>query len=188
MLPVKNVLAPSFHGYYDNRVRPYQSYQQNSGWSYANLYRHTTIEDRNLSYRFYLHAHPYVAELVNRLIQGSVPGLQDADTTYCQNPDGTLQSLKDDFGNTKSLSDGTPIPRPVLYQELFTGNSYGPSNLVNHPYPVKDLDFSSSGAYSVYNWELFYHIPLTIAIHLSQNQRYEEAQQWFKYILDLTDD
>src|SRR5207248_1504023 len=53
---------------------------------------------------------------------------------------------------------------------------------------VKELDFSSSGAYSVYDWELFYHVPITLAMHLSKNQRFEEAQQWFHYIFDPTDD
>ena len=56
------------------------------------------------------------------------------------------------------------------------------------PYPVKDLDFTSSGAYSVYNWELFFHVPITIAIHLSKNQRFAEAQRWFHYLFDPTDD
>lgn len=50
------------------------------------------------------------------------------------------------------------------------------------------MDFTSSGAYAVYNWELFYHVPITIAIHLSKNQRFEEAQRWFHYIFDPTDD
>jgi hypothetical protein len=61
-----------------------------------------------------------------------------------------------------------------------------PYPIVETPYPVKDLDFSPSGAYSVYNWELFYHVPITLAIHLSKNQRFEEAQQWFHYIFDPT--
>jgi Tc toxin complex TcA C-terminal TcB-binding domain/Concanavalin A-like lectin/glucanases superfamily len=64
--------------------------------------------------------------------------------------------------------------------------NYTPSHLVERPYPAKELDFSPSGAYSVYNWELFYHVPITLAIHLSKNQRFEEAQQWFHYIFDPT--
>jgi Tc toxin complex TcA C-terminal TcB-binding domain/Concanavalin A-like lectin/glucanases superfamily len=71
---------------------------------------------------------------------------------------------------------------------LTSRTQYTPYNLVERPYPVKDLDFSSRGAYSVYNWELFYHIPITLGIHLSKNQRFEEAQKWFHYIFDPTDD
>ena len=45
---------------------------------------------------------------------------------------------------------------------------------------------SFSGAYSIYNWEIFFHIPLLIATKLSQNQQFEEAQKWFHYIFDPT--
>jgi hypothetical protein len=48
------------------------------------------------------------------------------------------------------------------------------------------LDFSSSASFSVYNWELFYHIPLYIAQLLSQNQQFEDAQTWFQYIFNPT--
>jgi len=48
------------------------------------------------------------------------------------------------------------------------------------------LDFSRGGSYSVYNWELFYHIPIYIAQLLSQNQQFEAAQQWFRYVFDPT--
>ena len=52
--------------------------------------------------------------------------------------------------------------------------------------PFDGFDFSYGGAYSSYNWELFYHIPFMLARHLSQNQRFAEAQQWFHYIFDPT--
>ena len=48
------------------------------------------------------------------------------------------------------------------------------------------LDFSYSAPFSVYNWELFYHIPLYIAQLLSQNQQFEDAQTWFHYIFNPT--
>ena len=48
------------------------------------------------------------------------------------------------------------------------------------------LDFSYSGTFSVYNWELFYHIPLYIAQLLSQNQQFQDAQTWYHYIFDPT--
>jgi hypothetical protein len=79
-------------------------------------------------------------------------------------------------------------PRPTLYREIFSKDQYAPTELVQQPYPVCDLDFTSSGAHSGYNWELFYHIPLTIAIHLSKNQKCEDAQRWFHFIFDPTDD
>ncbi len=171
-----------FHGYYDAKVRSYLGYRADSGWSTKIHRKHTTIQERTLNYQFYTHFHPYTVELVQRLIAKSVSGLQAADTEYLQNRDGSFKTFPDDHPN-EALRD-KPIPK--LYKEFF--NSYSPSELVQQPHPVKDLDFTSSGAYAVYNWELFYHVPITIAIHLSKNQRFEEAQRWFHYIFDPTDD
>src|SRR5271165_2714571 len=121
-------------------------------------------------------------------------------------PDQTLVTL---LKSTSAwLSDGTPITLPVntqillrtglplpqqtpvrLYEQIFTSTAYEPSSqYVRAPLPVKDLDFSTSGAYSIYNWELFFHTPLLIAIHLSQNQQFQDAQNWFHTIFDPTDD
>ncbi|WP_239287689.1 Tc toxin subunit A-related protein [Candidatus Nitrotoga sp. 1052] len=91
-----------------------------------------------------------------------------------------------DVDTSATLVDGAPLP--VLYADIFTPARYNPSALVQRPYPVKDLDFTSGGAYSAYNWELFFHVPITIAIHLSKNQRFAEAQRWFHYLFDPTDD
>jgi hypothetical protein len=116
------------------------------------------IRERTLSYAFRPHFHPYVGELVHRLITDSIDGLQGADTDRS------------------------------LVADLMTDHRYGPTTLVAEPYPVAELDFAISGAYAVYNWELFFHLPLTVAIHLSRNGRFEEAQRWFHYVFDPTDD
>ena len=134
-------------------------------------------QDRDLSYGFHTHFHPYAGQLMQRLLRGSTAGLQAADTDYRKKTDGSFEKLPD--GKTN---------RPVLYEDIFTSTQYDPTDLVDEPYPVKDLDFGASGAYSVYNWELFFHVPITIAIHLSQNQRFAEAQQWFHFLFDPTDD
>lgn len=54
---------------------------------------------------------------------------------------------------------------------------------------VKDnleFDFASTKAYSIYNWELFYHIPMAIADRLMKENQFEEAQKWLNYIFDPT--
>ena len=118
-----------------------------------------TRQERDLDYRFSTHFHPYVGRLTRLLLERSVRGLQDADTAV-----------------------------PPLLQEFFKA-AYDPDpKLVNKPYPVKDLDFTSSGAYSAYNWELFFHVPLTVAVHLSKNQRFADAQRWLHLVFDPTDD
>ncbi len=133
-----------------------------------------TVTRRSMSYSFGTHFHPYVSELVDRLLEKSVAGLQAADTDYEEDAPG-VPAL---------LPDGRP--RPVLFEELFGEDRYAPTGLVKKPYPVAELEFGSAGAYSVYNWELFYHVPLAIAIHLSRNRRYEESQRWFHHIFDPT--
>jgi len=52
--------------------------------------------------------------------------------------------------------------------------------------PREVVEFTDGAAYSVYNWELFFHAPLLIATRLSQNQRFEDAQRWFHYIFNPT--
>lgn len=247
-----------------------------------NSHKTVEVETRILTYQFSPHFHPYVTDLIDRLIEKSIPGLQAADTEYrtlaklsaeitvisvdannkqstqtipkdtiISLADGTIitrsdlstlqlsgnkvlkldQTLKVDNSTPLALSKDAPIsipqntsarivsipnnpqaaltfdrpitiasnvaatliygkPTPVLYEEFFS--KYEPDeklvpNTPDSPHPVKDLDFTSGGAYSVYNWELFFHVPMTIAVHLSKNQRYEEAMQWFHYIFDPTD-
>jgi hypothetical protein len=221
--------------------------------------KYFVIQEGTLSYRyrFFLHQHPYVQQLMQRLLRKGIPGLQAADTEYNTRilltittaakdsagrlvllAAGEIVHLRDGAvaildgenvrfaGNKvlKSLDDSvlTPAknkavtipastmvcrrngdvltlnadaaatlidggPLPVLYADFFQ-NTYQPSLLVQQPYPVKELDFTAGGAYAVYNWELFFHVPFTIAVHLSKNGRYAEAQHWFHYLFDPTDD
>src|SRR5205814_10408545 len=51
-------------------------------------------------------------------------------------------------------------------------------------YPIEVVDFTPDGAYSPYNWELFFHAPLLIANSLSKNQRFEEARDWYHFIFN----
>jgi hypothetical protein len=95
--------------------------------------------------------------------------------------DGTVVALPD--GTTPTLLRGKR--RPTLFDPAVA--AYQPAASVAQPHAVNDLDFSYSGAYSVYNWEVFFHVPLTIAIHLMKNGRYAEAQRWFHTLFDPTD-
>ena len=298
------IVAEKFHGHLDADL-----VYKLGGIITPKEFKYFIIQEREVSYRFYPHFHPYVGQLVNKLLRKGTSGLQAADTEYAPGeislPFGVDFELeagvdsaistgsrigllskvvatdtagvpvelaaKDEFklaegaqarffagtratfvdsmaptpyprtkfslpatrkgiissdtrirliAATKlNLADGTivSIPastevllaartpfdvssgtevtllrrrmRPVseLYSEFF--ETYKPNpTLVEQPYPIKDLDFTFSGAYSVYNWELFFHVPITIAIHLSKNQRFAEAQHWFHYLFDPTDD
>jgi len=278
------------------------------GFVTTTVTKHLIIQERDVSYRFHTHFHPYAGQLVQRLLRKSTAGLQAADTDDVPNgaalpgsievtlgnnagatipggspvvltgdlqatlpggssislpggtqlrvrnatqatlPAGMRATLLDGMDHTPvagstfpltndvsavassdatvtlpvetpvTLQDGTEAsipggtsvtllsgtqlivtngaeatllrikPRPVLYGDIFSLARYNPSALVQQPYPVKELDFAASGAYSAYNWELFFHVPLTIAIHLSKNHRFAEAQRWFHFLFDPTDD
>ena len=110
------------------------------------------------TYTFYNHFHPFVGELIGRLNRKSVAGLLDADFH---------ESLKQGF-----------------FKESYRPNENG--SLVKVRYFPKEIDLDEDKAYAIYNWELLFHVPLTIAVHLSKNQRFAEAQKWFHYIFDPT--
>lgn len=59
--------------------------------------------------------------------------------------------------------------------------------LVAGLYPFDEFDFTVAGAYGLYNWEVFFHVPLLVADRLSKNGRFENAQKWFHAIFDPTD-
>ena len=62
------------------------------------------------------------------------------------------------------------LHRQTLVREYFR-DEYLPSivdNTVRRPLPVDDFDFEFDGAYSIYNWELFFHAPFMIAKRLER--------------------
>jgi hypothetical protein len=114
-------------------------------------------------YRFCPFYHPYVPLLINQLNRYGIDGLLNPD------PGGE-----------------TPELRRQLINHEFFWDEYEPLE-VGTPFPKDEIDFSLSGAYSLYNWELFFHAPFHIAHSLSKNQRFAEAQKWYHYIFDPTD-
>jgi hypothetical protein len=59
---------------------------------------------------------------------------------------------------------------------------YEPTSCVREPYPTEGIDFESDAGYSIYNWELFFHVPFLIANALSTGQQFELAKQWYEYV------
>jgi len=64
--------------------------------------------------------------------------------------------------------------------------NYQPTSLVLKDYPENNVQFKTGDAYSIYNWEIFFHAPMLIAQRLSDNQQFEQAQKWYHYIFDPT--
>jgi hypothetical protein len=117
--------------------------------------------------RFESHHHPFAAAFGRVLERGGPAALYDGTR------DGSMQCL------TRQ--------RCVLEGEQAFGSRYGASFLV-YPGPlvppVENIDFSATGAYAIYNWELFFHIPLLVADTFRKARRFEEALRWFHYIFD----
>lgn len=121
------------------------------------LSQFTWEAESEFTYTFENFFHPFVAELIETLNKESLSGMLDADYH-----EGLATSFFDEF-YTSSNSVGVKIE-----------------------HSDKEIDVSVGGPYANYNWELLFHIPLTIAVHLSKNQRFVEAQKWFHYIFAPT--
>jgi hypothetical protein len=117
----------------------------------------TNVEKTVITYDFYDSFHPYVGKIIEQLSQNSLAGIF--------NPEFQAQ-FTDDFLKPYGINgeDDTLIVK---------NNTQG-------------LDFRASGPYAPYNWELFFHVPFAVAVYLSKNQRYKEAQRWFHFIFDPT--
>jgi hypothetical protein len=64
--------------------------------------------------------------------------------------------------------------------------AYQPTDDVAEDLPIRDFSFSDLDANGFYNYELFFHLPLLIAVRLSKNQQFAEAQKWFHSVFDPT--
>jgi peptidoglycan hydrolase-like protein with peptidoglycan-binding domain len=121
----------------------------------------------NTKYSFHTFYHPYVCALISILNRRGL---------------GQMLRREVQLDPHKFMPGDTSI-MPFNFQAV-----YAPANdLVAQPYPTEEMDFSFSGPYSSYNWELFFHTPLLIADRLGKNQRFEEAAKWFHYIFNPTD-
>ena len=112
--------------------------------------------------RFETFFHPHLCEWMKRLYRDGLAGFLTRDSQRLDN----------------RASDGK-----TLFEKI-----YDPSTQVVHPYPTECVDFDR-GTYACYNWELFFHIPMLIAVSLGKNQRFEDAMKWFHFVFNpMTDD
>lgn len=107
-------------------------------------------------YHFANFYHPFLCDFIKTLDRQGIGGLLTFDT----------QNKTD----SHSFAAYQPEPAPRVLEA----------------HPVDEVEFQAGRAYELYNWELFFHIPLLIADRLSKNQRFQEAQRWFHFIFDPT--
>lgn len=113
--------------------------------------------------------HPLICALRKTLYKKGIPALMKRETQLQKNPSFDFEQYYDP---NKSI-----VPKTYLLEE---------AGIKTLSYPVEDLDFSSDGSYSGYNWELFFHVPFLLATRLTKNQRFEEALAWYHYMFDPT--
>lgn len=157
----------SYFFYQDNRrcyfVEGSRYYQWGSAWLpiAPSDPASAPFEVRYQFHRFY---HPYTRLLWHQLAGGGFAALYDRNLQLV--PDTIDPTGADVFSFSATYEPSSPRV------------SWGENNEI--------IDFARDAAYSVYNWELFYHAPLFIAERLSQNQQFEDAVTWFHYIFDPT--
>jgi hypothetical protein len=129
-------------------------------------------QDTVFTYTFENFFHPFVGELIQKLNRESLPGMLDPDFH---------QGLAERFGEFFDQFYETP-----QNSQAFREEHKNSSNLIKVIPSKKAIELEYIQPYANYNWELLFHIPLAIAVHLSKNQRFAEAQRWFHYIFDPT--
>lgn len=121
---------------------------------------------------FHTFHHPYSSTFVERLNQGGLQTLMDSDTVL------PSDQYFDFISGRKSFFE-------VTYKPTVDGGHVAkPEDFDTRTYYKQNVCFDVYGANSLYNWELFFHAPLYIAIRLSRNGKYREAMQWFHFIFD----
>lgn len=109
--------------------------------------------------RFDSLVHPHVCAFRDALTKYGIPGLLSR----------SVQQLNGD---------------PGQHNNAFV-RWYAPTSEVAPPFPREHVDFGR-GASSIYNWELFFHVPMLVAESLMRNQRFEDAMHWFHCIFNPT--
>lgn len=118
------------------------------------------------AYTFTPFDHPYVADELIQLNRLGIDGVYDPQPGTSGEP--LRRQAKQAASNAFELQ-------------------YQPSEWVTTPYPRDQFDFSAEGTYSLYNWELFFHVPLLIATKLAADQQFEAARKWFHFIFNPTE-
>jgi hypothetical protein len=109
--------------------------------------------------------HPLATIMSRTFEQTGVSGLYESATR----PGGDIFAFKDDSAFSKSFA--ISVPGAVNTTAALAGER---------------LDVSAAGAYSLYNWELFYHLPMLIGARFVAQQNFEQALRWYRYIFDPT--
>jgi hypothetical protein len=116
------------------------------------------------TFRFQTFYHPYTCLFIKQLNRYGIDGLLS--------PGSRGQDEKELFRQL------TPNPK-WRFSDHYSFASSGTGNA-----PIEAIDFKEGTAYSQYNWEIFFHIPMMLADRLTQDQKFADAQRWYHYVFD----
>jgi len=125
-------------------------------------------------FNFQTFYHPYARTFLRQLETGGVDSLMSR----------TLQVTPEAVRGWSPTFDFNAVyePQPPVLTPY-----PGPTNPNDPGESALDFTAGSAGAYSLYNWELFYHVPMFVASLLTQNQQFSDALTWYEYIFNPTD-
>jgi hypothetical protein len=185
------VVAPHQEVVFDSSI-PFVVYDEKRTWLVDPFYytvsssaqpapNSRTAAERSTGYRFSTFYHPYARTFLRELETKGIPAMMNRKLQL--NPAQVSGRSAVNFASIYNPQSWVAKPYPGVVQAQpgeIGGADPGESWL--------DFDPGSGGAYSLYNWEIFYHIPMYLATQLMQNQQLTDAMTWLEYIFDPTDD
>jgi hypothetical protein len=112
--------------------------------------------------------HPLTASLNRAFDRDGIPGLYASGSK----PDGVAWRHGD-----------RPRSQTVFPDTFWISH---PDSVTAGPPSQERLDLTQAGAYALYNWELFFHIPMLIAGRLARQQSFAQALAWYRKVFDPT--
>lgn len=148
---------------------------------------HKISDEGSTKYQFELISHPLVAEFYKRYRDGGDESLFNRETQALPVSDSYYYSYSY-YNYYFSVYLGYYIAGDWeawdLGQSLFSLNYKPSAKMIARPYPVPMIDFSFGTSNAIYNWELFFHVPMLLAEKMFQEQNYEEALKWYRMVFD----
>lgn len=138
------------------------------------------------TYEFILMSHPLVDEFFNQYRNGGKKELHSRGIQALERVDSyyTMYSgYNYYFGSAIGYHIAGDWAAWDMGQSFFE-DQYCPSNLVTTPYPAPYVDFHWNTPNGIYNWELFFYVPVRIADKLISEEKYEAALEWLQLVFD----
>lgn len=141
------------------------------------------------TYQFDNFYHPFAHEFIKIISQNPVEDVLSR----------AIQLTGDPTYGKETEVTSNPINTNPYYTPLNFNGTYHPDLVIsggsgNPDYPIDQMDFGTlfttmgqSSSYGQYNWELFYHCVLMSGVALSQNQQFQDADNWLQLIFNPTD-